>query len=363
MRMRLCTRALLLAKAASYVAALLAALLVTPLRPLGGWAVVLMWGKVAAGALAPFLVIGGSLGAIISLLRRDFRAALAGLAGAAAAARHIRRLAAPHAHFDGAFGPGWRDRIPPALAARMLMYRWPWQLGLLPPRAPYQAHISYAMWPKTAENRYCDVRLPPDDAPRTGLGVIYLHGGGWHYGDKALGTRPFFKHLAGQGHVIMDVAYTLAPKTDLCGMVADVKRAIAWMKTNAAALGVDPARVVLMGASAGAHLALLAAYTPNDPAFQPADVTMDTSVRAVVAFYPPVDIAALYRDLRGARRRLPDGEDDHGEAGNRHTGADPLHGADAAALRAVRAAPAVDCRPDRRHARHRPGSLQRRPRR
>ena len=88
----------------------------------------------------------------------------------------------------------------------------------------------------------------------------------------------------------MDVAYTLAPKATLFPMVADIKRAIAWMKTKGAEYGINPERIVLMGGSAGAHLSLLTAYTANDPQFQPDDVQLDTSVRAVVSFYGTADL-------------------------------------------------------------------------
>ncbi|MBZ0294358.1 MAG: alpha/beta hydrolase, partial [Anaerolineae bacterium] len=47
--------------------------------------------------------------------------------------------------------------------------------------------------------------------------------------------------------------------------------------------------------SAGGHLALLAAYTPNDPTFDPLDLRgLDTSVRAVVGYYAPTDLYELY---------------------------------------------------------------------
>jgi acetyl esterase/lipase len=49
-----------------------------------------------------------------------------------------------------------------------------------------------------------------------------------------------------------------------------------------------------MGGSAGGHLALLTAYTANDPDLQPADLDVDTSVRAAVSFYGPPDLRALY---------------------------------------------------------------------
>ena len=54
---------------------------------------------------------------------------------------------------------------------------------------------------------------------------------------------------------------------------------------------MDPARIVLAGASAGAQLALLAAFTPNQSCLDPQDVRpADTSVRGVVSFYGPVDM-------------------------------------------------------------------------
>ena len=66
----------------------------------------------------------------------------------------------------------------------------------------------------------------------------------------------------------MDVAYSLAPGADLNRMLGDVKQAIVWMKTHALEYKINPDRIVLMGVSGGAHLALLAAYAPDHPAFQ-----------------------------------------------------------------------------------------------
>lgn len=56
---------------------------------------------------------------------------------------------------------------------------------------------------------------------------MYLHGSAWYLLDKDYGTRPFSRHLAAQGHVIMDVAYRLCPEVDIYEMVGDVKRAVA----------------------------------------------------------------------------------------------------------------------------------------
>jgi acetyl esterase/lipase len=108
--------------------------------------------------------------------------------------------------------------------------------------------------------------------PSSGLAVVYPHGSAWCRLDKDVGTRPLFRHLAAQGHVIVDVAYWLFPETDLPGMVADAERALAWMKHHAADLQVRPDRVVVAGGSAGGHLGLLAACAPDEPALTPAEL-------------------------------------------------------------------------------------------
>jgi acetyl esterase/lipase len=96
----------------------------------------------------------------------------------------------------------------------------------------------------------------------------------------------------------MDVAYRLCPETDIYGMLGDAKRAIAWMKENAGRYGVDPERVVVGGGSAGAHLALLAAYAPNHPKLTPAELAaLDLSVRGVVSYYGPSDMRAYHDNL------------------------------------------------------------------
>jgi hypothetical protein len=93
----------------------------------------------------------------------------------------------------------------------------------------------------------------------------------------------------------MDVAYRLAPETDLMGMVHDVKRAIAWMKKNAGVYGINPDRIVVGGGSAGGHLALMTAYTANDLQFTPKELEgKDNSIRAVISFYGPCNMEVTY---------------------------------------------------------------------
>ncbi len=138
-----------------------------------------------------------------------------------------------------------------------------------------------------------DIWQPPVGVEPSGVAYIYLHGSGWFVLDKDVGTRTFFRHLANQGHVVMDVAYRMYPETDMPGMIADARRAVAWLRQNADRYNVDPQRIVLGGGSAGAHLALMAAYTPGSQPLTPQDLHgVDTSVRGAAVYYAPIDMRA-----------------------------------------------------------------------
>lgn len=200
--------------------------------------------------------------------------------------------------FEQAFGLGWEENIHAARKKFFIRTRTSLQLPSVP-KPRLRQNVPFSPIPSTNRMLLCDLWQPPQNVNPSGLGFIYLHGSAFYFLDKDFCTRPFFSHLAAQGHVIMDVAYRLAPETDVLGMVHDVKRAIAWMKEHAAYCGVDANHIVLGGGSAGGHLALLTAYTADDPGFTPLDLSgVDTSVSAVVSLYGTSDMEALYYHTR-----------------------------------------------------------------
>lgn len=265
--------------------------------------------KLLANAVAPYTVVAGAIAAIAGWRARAPFALLAGAGSAAVAARYVRVTTRPHRGFEAAFGADWRARIPPAQAERMLPRRWYWRL---PSQAVphWQRDVVFWTLPGAQRDLLCDIWQPPAGTPASGLAMVYFHGSAWHWMNKDFGTRPFFRHLAAQGHVVMDVAYRLAPEVDMYGMAGDVKRAIAWMKSNAAAYDVSPDRIVVAGASAGGHLALLAAYTPCTPELKPDDIgAADTSVRGVISYYGPTDLPMYqHHYLAALGTRLPVGK-------------------------------------------------------
>jgi acetyl esterase/lipase len=255
--------------------------------------------KVLAGSLAPLWAFLGILGSLAALWRRDWLAAVTGLFAIGVSARHISQVTKSRDDlFTQAFGLNWQRSIPSSIQPRLLPRRWPPNLPDPKAGVRWQRNIVFGQWPSSGEPLLCDLWQPPKEVTPSGLGLIYIHGSAWHFCDKDFLTRPFFRHLAWQGHTIMDIAYTMAPKAELFGMVGDVKRAIGWLKANSNQLEVDSDHIVLMGGSAGGHLALLAAYTPNHSTFEPIELPTDTSVRAVVCYYGFSDMVDTYDYLK-----------------------------------------------------------------
>lgn len=95
--------------------------------------------------------------------------------------------------------------------------------------------------------------------------VVFVHGGAWSKGTKDNGTgRWKIAHWRSAGYAFATIDYRLVPAARVEDQAADVAAALRALRDRAGALGVDPARVVLMGHSAGAHLVALVG---TDPAF------------------------------------------------------------------------------------------------
>jgi alpha-L-fucosidase 2 len=134
--------------------------------------------------------------------------------------------------------------------------------------------------------------------------AIIVHGGGWVRGDRRMGVEPLFKPLSDGGFAWFSISYRLVNDVTgsiarafptslfLGGAVQDVRQAIAHVKAHARDYKTDPNRIVLIGESAGAQLASMAALKPD----------ANGAVVAVVALYGPSDLVALAKTVR----QIPD---------------------------------------------------------
>ena len=105
-----------------------------------------------------------------------------------------------------------------------------------------------------------DIYQPTANAAQPRPVVLFIHGGNWNSGSKddilykAIGRR-----LAKNGFVGVVISYRLAPQVQVPQQADDCARALAWTVANIKHYGGDPARIVLMGHSAGGGLAALLA--------------------------------------------------------------------------------------------------------
>lgn len=119
-------------------------------------------------------------------------------------------------------------------------------------------------------------------APGQYPGIVVIYGGAWQRGSPT-SNADCNRYLAAQGYVVWAIDYRHAPQHRFPSQLDDVEAALNFIQDHAVEYETDPQRLVLMGRSAGAHLAMLAAYATDRP-----------EIRGVVNYYGPVDLTTGY---------------------------------------------------------------------
>ena len=135
--------------------------------------------------------------------------------------------------------------------------------------------------------------------------LVFIHGGYWQ--DLSPGDS-FFAAADGVRHdlAFAAIGYTLAPEASLDEIVAEVMVALAHLVREAAALGIDPAQVVVTGSSAGAHLAAMASIAPTTAAgWRPKAMVLVSGIYELEPLLGTYINDALALDLPAAKRNSP----------------------------------------------------------
>jgi acetyl esterase/lipase len=138
----------------------------------------------------------------------------------------------------------------------------------------------------------------PLSAPEPMPVVLYLHGGAWIGGDKSdAATSPEITELVKTGFLVASVNYGLAPQYSILGQIENAKSAVRFLRANAAYFGINPGKIGAFGSSAGGHLASLLGTSDKSAGLDTSGVFLEQSsrVQAVVDFYGPTDLKALFR--------------------------------------------------------------------
>lgn len=109
-----------------------------------------------------------------------------------------------------------------------------------------------------------DLYLPSKDKGASPV-VINIHGGGWNHGVKEsqTGFNTFFK----MGYAVANIEYRLTPQATAPAAVEDTRCALIYLIKNAKELNIDVNKIVIMGGSAGGHLALMGGLLGNNHIF------------------------------------------------------------------------------------------------
>lgn len=108
-----------------------------------------------------------------------------------------------------------------------------------------------------------DVYTPPD--ARRAPVLIMVHGGAWRIGDKASPgvVENKLRYWLPRGYILVSVNYRLLPEATAYEQATDVAEAVRQIADRASAWGGDPGAMILMGHSAGGHIAALLAARPE----------------------------------------------------------------------------------------------------
>jgi acetyl esterase/lipase len=133
-----------------------------------------------------------------------------------------------------------------------------------------------------------DLYLPPKTNAATPV-LINIHGGGWNHGVKEsqTGFSTFFKN----GFAVANIEYRLTGRATAPAAVEDTRCALIYIIRNAKQLNVDVNRIVIMGSSSGAHLALMGGMLGNDHRFDnDCHGTENIKIAAIIDKYGITDV-------------------------------------------------------------------------
>jgi acetyl esterase len=174
--------------------------------------------------------------------------------------------------------------------------------------APYEVDETDVAFAKVAGGEFLARVYRPKGTPAAPLAaVVDVHGGAWTRLDRTAGAN-HGRGLAAAGLVVVSLDFRQGPAHKHPAMAQDAAAGVRWVRAHAQRLGVDPARVALLGQSSGGHIALLVAVQPGvfggTPIVMPdgsLGTAGDDAVRCVLAAYPVADPLARHRFMSAHR--------------------------------------------------------------
>lgn len=178
------------------------------------------------------------------------------------------------------------------------------QTVILPERTNYSENITYKT-DHEGKPIKLDLYKPKKSTTEKLPVVIYVHGGAWAKGDKVVRSGSYIERfilkLVDKGYAVISIDYTLVSETvHFPFPIQDTKDAVRWVRKNAEKYNFDIDNIGFFGASSGAHLSMLSAYTSDeDYAGSPDLKSYSGKVNYVVSNFGPTDLNKLLHTRLG----------------------------------------------------------------
>jgi acetyl esterase/lipase len=126
-----------------------------------------------------------------------------------------------------------------------------------------------------------------------GKAIIFVSSGGWFSGYNGIEVNTYLtEQYLQKGYTVFNVVHGSVPRYAVPDAVSDIKRAVRYIRYNAAKFGIDGNKIGITGASAGGHLSLMIAT--SDESVQPNSTDpverVSARVQAVAVLFPPTDV-------------------------------------------------------------------------
>lgn len=176
----------------------------------------------------------------------------------------------------------------------------------VPPEIRFEPGVTYAR--AGGQELKLDLYFPPGHTSQDHRPLLVLiHGGGWKSGQRE-DYRPYALKIAKAGYVVASLSYRLSGVAKFPAQIRDVNAALQFLGDRSGEYGIDPERFVVMGGSAGGHLAMLAGHARDEADYRPeADADLKLMepegkaperkpyvIAAVFNFYGPSDLTTPF---------------------------------------------------------------------
>lgn len=174
----------------------------------------------------------------------------------------------------------------------IIIYAWKVVTSKVPMSTPQNINKETYIY-KNASKRDLkfDIYYPAGNQQQQYPFIYFCHGGGWISGFRNQPSNvSWCKYLASKGFTIASIDYRYGYRNDMDDILSDYTDGLNYIKKHARKLKIDKTNIVLMGLSAGGHLALLYSayhtFTENTKRME--------GIKSVVAYYPPSDLSDLF---------------------------------------------------------------------